>query len=1688
MKQSIFYRHINGSFAKKLWLFSVFFLFSLGSSAQCPSGSVFLTSQAEVDAFITSYPNCTIITESLFIGGEDITDLSPLNNITKVGGILNISNNTSLTNLNGLSSLTTIGRYYGMFGWEGGLRIDNNPVLADVAALSNLQSLTNGSTGSVGIRITNNPLLSVCNVPFFCTYLANTNTNYYPRNISGNAPGCQNVSAINISCSPPCPTGNFTFQNQAQIDAFLASYPNCTELPGSLQISVPIGGLTSLSSLSNLTKIGGNLLIDGSAYLTSLNGLDNLTEVGGNMKIGGSQLSNIQALSNLTDIGGYLEISGNKLPNLNGLDNLSQVGGRLHISDNTLLTTFNGLNGLTQIGGYLHIRDNPLLTSLNGLGNLTQVNGFIRILYNNTLTDISALSNIDPDTILADSGNYVDPSGIIITNNPQLSNCSISSFCTYLSGTGKRTISQNGASCNNVNAIIAVCNIPAESIYLYTQQDVDTYGASNPTLVSGNLMISGSSITSLSALNSLIKINGDLTIYNNSQLENLDGLNNVTEIDGKIEIITNAALQNLDGLDSVTQIDGNIVIQNNASLINVYGLENIDASGINQLKILSNIRLSSCDIVSFCEYLSLGNTAEVSGNSTVTGSTCTVAAIQQRCEMTCPSGDVLFITQADINHFASRFATCQNASLQNLNIVSIGSVPSDITDLTPLEGIVSEITGQFRLGKFNSSTTQIIPLTTLEGLESITSIGGNFYIEGSNLENTDGLDNLSVVGGVLRISDNPFLQNLNGFSSLTTLSKNLEITNNAVLSDISGFSSISQINQTAYSIGGGSTIEYRGLTITNNPDLAICNLDIFCTYLNTTGARAISGNAEGCQNVNTIKDLCLATADYCSVEASASSYEYITNVTFSDINNTTAGISGYNNYTSQIAEVTQGEEASIEVTISPDSNDFLSVFIDWNQDQVFDAVTETYILAEGTSLTDPFTMNINIPNDAAVGQTRMRVMLNWGQAPNSCQNISYGEIEDYTINVIEAVTEYCSAEASNSNYDYISNVKFSDINNTTTGISGYNNYTAQVAEVTKGAESIIEVTIYPDGNEYLSVFIDWNQDYIFDEVAETYILAEDSNLAGPFTMNIAVPSDAALGQTRMRVMLNWNAAPNSCQNISYGEIEDYTINVSESTACESTTYANSGWSNGLPNANKKAIVEGNLAIDTDLTACELEVTASGTVVVESGGSLTVIGSIANNNTTANSFVVQNDAILLQVDDVENTGTIKVERNSFALFRQDYALWSSPVAGQNLRAFSTQTLFNRFSSYDTAAGTNGAYFQEIVTTADMNTKIFAEAKGYLVRMPNNWTEWNSGTSASPYLGLFAGILNNGNIAIPLSGANTRFNLVGNPYPSPISIADFFAANDNVNETLYFWRKQASADSNNVSSGYSTYTSMGIVSADASINGTEPTHVEVGQGFFVVANTASPGNLVFTNAMRGNGAATFYKGTNNATTELHRFWLNLSNETNTVGQTLIGYKTGATPDADAGIDALYFNDSPVALTSIINQAEYIIQGRSLPFGDFDTVPLGFKTNVSGSYTISLSNFDGLFAENQNIFLKDNATNTLTNLKTSDYTFATDSGVFNSRFEVQYTNATLSVTDPNAIGNTVMIASKNQKIQINSGSIVMNTIELIDVMGRIIYMQEGVNATTATLENIAVNDQMLIVRIGTKENGVITQKIIF
>jgi hypothetical protein len=359
------------------------------------------------------------------------------------------------------------------------------------------------------------------------------------------------------------------------------------------------------------------------------------------------------------------------------------------------------------------------------------------------------------------------------------------------------------------------------------------------------------------------------------------------------------------------------------------------------------------------------------------------------------------------------------------------------------------------------------------------------------------------------------------------------------------------------------------------------------------------------------------------------------------------------------------------------------------------------------------------------------------------------------------------------------------------------------------------------------------------------------------------------------------------------------------------------------------------------------------------------------------------------------------------------------------------------------------------------------------MPNNHP-----TSPTIWEGQFQGIPNNGTYNISVT--NNAYNAIGNPYPSTIN-ANTFIATNNITEALYFWRKT----NNTATSSYATYTTAGGTANAGGLSSIVPNgFIQVGQGFLVKATTPT---ILFTNAMRvANTANQFLK---TKETELHRIWLNLSKDATPVNQMLIAYMPKATSGIDATIDGRYINDNATALNSLIENEEFVIQGRSLPFADTDVVPLTFKTNTAGNFTIAIDHVDGLFSDSQNIFLNDKVTSANHDLKKTNYSFTAVAGTFNDRFEIVYKgNSTLSLEDAVFSENTVLVYNQKGIININAGKKTMAAVKIFDIRGRLIYEKNNINLTMTTLDQFLAAHQTLIIQITSDENKVVSKKLMY
>jgi hypothetical protein len=568
--------------------------------------------------------------------------------------------------------------------------------------------------------------------------------------------------------------------------------------------------------------------------------------------------------------------------------------------------------------------------------------------------------------------------------------------------------------------------------------------------------------------------------------------------------------------------------------------------------------------------------------------------------------------------------------------------------------------------------------------------------------------------------------------------------------------------------------------------------------------------------------------------------------------------------------------------------------------------------------------------------------------------------------------------------------------------------------------------------------------------------ASDTAFTSPINLSNTtnVMTGAALGlistTTYYRVVIKSGSCPETYSSTAAITIQD-------------TIWNGSAWTSGVPTSTTQAIISGNLTIAQNITACSMNVTNNAIVSVSSGYSVTLGGSLIVDS--GSSFTIENNSALLQSSNAGNAGAITLKRNSSALLRQDYTLWSSPVIGQNLAAFSPETLSNRFYTYSPASD---------IYTAIAPSNNFNAAQGYLIRMPNT----TSGITPTIYPGVFTGVPHNGDYPVTMS--NT-YNLTGNPYPSPISMSAFVAANTaSITGTLYFWRETNNNTLNNAYCAWAggTFTSNGEAQV-FNPNGV----IETGQGFFVAAKPGQTA-LIFNNAQRvANFGNQFFRNANEE--ERSTVWINVTNTSGAFAQMAVGYITDATQGVDL-FDGKAFSDGQFALNSILDTSDYVIQGRALPFVATDVVPLRFKTATPGNYTIAIDHVIGLFTGSQDVYLKDNMNNITHNLTAGAYNFASESGTFDSRFEIVY-QSQLGIDEPIFDESDVVVYKQQQQIVINSGNVIMSKVQVYDIRGRLLIDRKEINASEVRLIATEVN-QVLIVKITDLENNTVAKKIVY
>jgi len=201
-------------------------------------------------------------------------------------------------------------------------------------------------------------------------------------------------------------------------------------------------------------------------------------------------------------------------------------------------------------------------------------------------------------------------------------------------------------------------------------------------------------------------------------------------------------------------------------------------------------------------------------------------------------------------------------------------------------------------------------------------------------------------------------------------------------------------NPTTVSFINGTT------STSNNPEVEFTATGIYDVSLYT--ANATGNDTETKTGYITVGD---APSNYC-IANSDNAYGYISRVQIGSVDNTSgySSVPVYQDWTTEIAGVVVSQSHLITVTNGSDGSALdIAIWIDWNRDGDFEDADEDIVYEDNNYGQGTFT--INVPADAEVGSTRMRIRTKYyDDFAYSCGATWYGEVEDYTIEVHPCIT------------------------------------------------------------------------------------------------------------------------------------------------------------------------------------------------------------------------------------------------------------------------------------------------------------------------------------------------------------------------------------------------------------------------------------------------------------------------------------------------------------------------------------------------------------------------------------------------------------------------------------------------------------------------------------------------------------
>ncbi|WP_430408407.1 immunoglobulin-like domain-containing protein [Kordia sp.] len=467
----------------------------------------------------------------------------------------------------------------------------------------------------------------------------------------------------------------------------------------------------------------------------------------------------------------------------------------------------------------------------------------------------------------------------------------------------------------------------------------------------------------------------------------------------------------------------------------------------------------------------------------------------------------------------------------------------------------------------------------------------------------------------------------------------------------------------------------------------------------------------------------------------------------------TVGTCGYYTYTQNITIV---EDISDDIQPPTDPSDLVAV-----------NTTQTTTDLSWTASTDDVDVTAYdvYQNDVIIASISQFNYIVTGLTPNTTYEFKViardlAGNESQPSNLVNVTTDenividYCDSQSNNVNDEYISRVQLETIDNTSDA-RFYSDFTNLSTELIRNGQYTITVTPTWTGNVYneaYSVWIDYNQNGDFSDPGEQ-VWTQGNTTATSVSGTFTIPTAATNGATRLRVSMKYNGIPTPCETFTYGEVEDYMVNIMSSVPDSIAPIIT------LIGDNPVNLFVGDTYTDEGATAID-----------------NIDGDISNNiivTGTVNTAVAGTYTLFYNVRDVVGNEAVEVTRTVNVSTPVDTTAPIITLNGEGTINLNVGDFYTEFGATATD-NVDGNLTNAIITSGIVNTAV---AGIYTIRYNVSDAAGNAATEATRTVNVIADttapvIALNGNQTINLNigdaytelGATATDNIDGNLTPN------------------------------------------------------------------------------------------------------------------------------------------------------------------------------------------------------------------------------------------------------------------------------------------------------------------------------------